>query len=85
MEKEKGGGEERRRRRHMSVYVHTVRATHSLTQTSHARVTERRGSARRGAVSTRCTRGGTKREMLRKLTLHKHDSNMLAYQCNFWR
>ena len=59
MEKEKGGGEERRRRRHMSVYVHIVRATHSLTQTSHARVTERRGSARRGAVGTRCTgRGG---------------------------
>lgn len=45
---------------HECVHVY-CQGNQSLTQTSNARVTEGRGSTRRGAVGTRCTQGDQKR------------------------
>lgn len=47
----------------------------SLTQTPHARVTEGRGSTRRGTVGACCI-WGTK---IRRLTLHKHDWSLCSF------
>lgn len=61
---------------------------HNHSRRHPMRGSQKEGVAPEGGQLVHAVHRGTKREMLRRLTLHKHPleiCNMLAYQCNFWR